>query len=46
MVTERTMKAFDADLQDLARMVAEMGGLSLVRLLMPLTRQMETERRE
>ena len=26
MVTEHTMKAFDADLQDLARMVAEMGG--------------------
>jgi phosphate transport system protein len=28
MVTEHTMKAFDADLQDLARMVAEMGGLA------------------
>ena len=28
MVTEHTMKAFDADLQDLARMVAEMGGFA------------------
>ena len=28
MVTEHTMKAFDADLQDLARIVAEMGGLA------------------
>ena len=28
MVTEHTMKAFDADLQELARMVAEMGGLA------------------
>jgi phosphate transport system protein len=28
MVTEHTMKAFDADLQDLSRMVAEMGGLA------------------
>ena len=28
MVTEHTMKAFDADLQDLGRMVAEMGGLA------------------
>jgi phosphate transport system protein len=28
MVSEHTMKAFDADLQDLARMVAEMGGLA------------------
>ncbi len=28
MMTEHTMKAFDADLQDLARMVAEMGGLA------------------
>ena len=28
MITEHTMKAFDADLQDLGRMVAEMGGLA------------------
>jgi phosphate transport system protein len=28
MVTEHTMKAFDADLQDLARLVAEMGGFA------------------
>ncbi|MGA8159050.1 MAG: phosphate signaling complex protein PhoU, partial [Rhodoplanes sp.] len=28
MVTEHTMKAFDADLQDLGRMVAEMGGFA------------------
>ena len=28
MVAEHTMKAFDADLQDLGRMVAEMGGLA------------------
>ncbi len=28
MVTEHTAKAFDADLQDLARLVAEMGGLA------------------
>ncbi|MEZ5788718.1 MAG: phosphate signaling complex protein PhoU [Xanthobacteraceae bacterium] len=28
MVAEHTMKAFDVDLQDLGRMVAEMGGLS------------------
>jgi phosphate transport system protein len=28
MMTEHTMKAFDADLQDLTRMVAEMGGLA------------------
>jgi phosphate transport system protein len=28
MVTEHTMKAFDADLQELSRMVAEMGGLA------------------
>src|SRR4029450_2660232 len=27
-MTDHTMKAFDADLQDLARMVAEMGGLA------------------
>ena len=25
-MTDHTMKAFDSDLQDLARMVAEMGG--------------------
>jgi phosphate transport system protein len=28
MVTEHTAKAFDADLQDLARLVAEMGGMA------------------
>ena len=28
MMTEHTMKAFDADLQELGRMVAEMGGLA------------------
>ncbi len=28
MMTEHTIKAFDADLQDLARMIAEMGGLA------------------
>src|SRR6478736_8054759 len=27
-MTDHTMKAFDTDLQDLARMVAEMGGLA------------------
>ena len=27
-MTEHTTKAFDSDLQDLARMVAEMGGLA------------------
>jgi phosphate transport system protein len=28
VMTEHTMKAFDADLQDLSRMIAEMGGLA------------------
>ena len=27
-MTDHTMKAFDTDLQDLGRMVAEMGGLA------------------
>ena len=27
-MTEHTMRAFDADLQELARMIAEMGGLA------------------